>query len=189
MDCHMAWIWYWGENIDMVLVDLFIAFLRVGLFAIGGAYSFLPLIEREVVEKYHWLTKDEFLDILGMVKVFPGAISIKYATYTGFKVAGIPGLIAANLGNFIGPIGVILFASTLYTKFKVMPGSKSSLYMIQLAVFAMMIAMAFQLVDIVHLIQFKNLLIVGIFFILFLYTNIHPALIIITAGVLGFLIK
>ena len=48
----------------MILVRLFISFLRVGLFAIGGAYSFLPLIEKEVVQRYHWLTKEEFLDIL-----------------------------------------------------------------------------------------------------------------------------
>ena len=66
----------------MPLVNLFLSFFRVGLLAIGGAYSFLPLIEKEIVERYHWLTKEEFLDISGLVQIFPGAISIKYATYT-----------------------------------------------------------------------------------------------------------
>lgn len=64
----------------MDLNNLFLSFFRIGSFAIGGAYFFLPLLEKELVEKYHWLTKEEFLEVLGIVKVFPGAISIKYAT-------------------------------------------------------------------------------------------------------------
>ena len=51
----------------MVLLNLFFVFFRVGLFAIGGAYSFLPLIEKEVVERYQWLSKEEFLNVLGIV--------------------------------------------------------------------------------------------------------------------------
>jgi hypothetical protein len=88
----------------MVLVQLFIAFLKIGLFAFGGAYSFVPLIEREVVQNHQWLAKAEFLEILGIVKVFPGAISIKFATYTGYKVAGVPGAIVANFANILALI-------------------------------------------------------------------------------------
>lgn len=169
----------------MVLLNLFFAFLRVGLFAIGGAYSFLPLIEREVVEKYHWLTKDEFLDVLGAIQVFPGAISIRYATYTGYKIAGIPGVILANLGNLFAPVVLVIFASMWYTKYKDIPHVKGAFNMIQLAVFAMIIAVAFKLMNVDQLIQPKNLFILIISFILFLYTKIHPALIIICAGILG----
>ena len=87
----------------MILFDLFMAFLRVELFAFGGADALLPLIEKEVVERYNWLAPHEFSDMLGAAKIFPGALSIKFATYTGYKIAGIPGIIAANLGNFIMP--------------------------------------------------------------------------------------
>ena len=58
---------------------------------------------KEIVEKYHWLSKPEFLDVLGVAKLFPGAISIKYATYTGYKMGGIPGAIVANVGNLLAP--------------------------------------------------------------------------------------
>ncbi|MFC1623992.1 chromate transporter [Candidatus Omnitrophota bacterium] len=169
----------------MILLNLFLAFLRVGLFAIGGAYSFLPLIEREVVERYNWLTKEEFLDILGVARVLPGAVSIKYATYTGYKIAGITGAIVANLGNLLPPVIVIVFFSALYFKYKELRLVKGAFDMIHLAVFSMIIAVSFRLVNIGQLIQFKNILIIVVSFILFVYTKIHPALIIIGAGILG----
>ncbi len=173
----------------MILVNLFLAFLRIGLFAIGGAYSFLPLIEREVVEKYNWLTKGEFLDVLGVVRIFPGAISVKYATYTGYKIAGVPGAIAANLGNLLVPALLIIYASVLYTKYKNLPSVKGAFAMVQLAVFAMIIAVAFRLINIHQLLQLRSLLAVILFFFLFIFTKIHPALIIITAAILGAFLK
>ena len=173
----------------MILVELFLVFLRVGLFAIGGAYSFLPLIEKEVVERYHWLTKEEFLDVLGIVKIFPGAISIKYATFTGYKIAGVAGVIMANLGNLLSPMLLIFFASMVYMKYKDIALVKNAFGMIQLAVFAMIIAVAFQLINVSQLIQPRNLMVVIASFALFIYTKMHPALIIILAGITGIILK
>ena len=173
----------------MILVKLFLVFLRVGLFAIGGAYSFLPLIEKEAVERYHWLTKEEFLDVLGIVKIFPGAISIKYATFTGYKIAGIAGAIAANLGNLLSPMLLIFFASMIYMKYKDIAIVKNAFSMIQLAVFAMIIAVAFRAINVAQLTQPRNLMIVIISFILFIYTKMHPAIIIILAGITGIILK
>lgn len=173
----------------MILVNLFVVFFRVGLFAIGGAYSFLPLIEREVVQQYHWLTKEEFLDVLGIVKIFPGAISIKYATYTGYKIAGLPGAIIANIGNFLAPAVLILFASIFYVKYKELPLVKNAFNAIQLVIFAMIIALAFEIVTISQLTHLKSLLIIVLAFALFIYTKAHPALIIIGAGIFGAILK
>lgn len=169
----------------MILLKLFLSFLKVGFFAIGGAYSFLPLIEKEVVQRYQWLSKEEFLEVLGMVKIFPGAISIKYATYTGYKIAGIWGAVAANIGNFLAPALLIAFASFLYLRYKNVPAVKSAFEAIQLAVFAMIIAVAFQTVSPLKLFQLKSILIIILSFILFIYTKIEPALIIVLAGVIG----
>lgn len=173
----------------MILVKLFLAFLRVGLFAIGGAYSFLPLIEKEVVEKYQWLTKEEFLDVLGIVKIFPGAISIKYATYTGHKIAGMAGVVAANIGNLLAPALLIFTASAFYLRYRNIPAVKSAFNMIEVVMFVMLIAVAFQSIDLHRLIQVRNIAIIIITFILYSYTKIHPALIIISAGIVGALLK
>ncbi len=169
----------------VVLINLFLAFLRVGLFAIGGAYSFLPLIEKEVVQRYHWLSREEFLDVQGITQVFPGAISIKYATYTGYKMAGFLGALLANLGNILAPALLVIFASALYTKYKNAPAFKGAFESIRFCVFAMIIAVAFQTVDMRSLMQFKGVLIVVLSFVLFSFTKVHPAMIIILAGILG----
>lgn len=173
----------------MILVNLFLVFFRVGLFAVGGAYSFLPLIEKEVVQRYRWLTKEEFLDILGIVKIFPGAISIKYATYTGYKIAGVTGAILANLGNIAAPVIFIIFASVFYLKYKDIPMIKNAFDAVRLAIFAMIIAVAFQTIDIHNLTQTKSLLIIILSFIVFSYTKLHPAILIILAGIFGAFLK
>ena len=169
----------------MILLNLFLVFSKIGLFAIGGAYSFLPLLEKELVERYSWLTKEEFLDIWGVARAIPGAISIKYATYTGYKMAGIPGAIVANLGNVLITALLVIFAYGLYTKYKDSASVKGAFNVIQLAVFAMIIATAFRLISVNHLIQLRSLLIIVVSFVLFVYTKIHPALVIIGAGVVG----
>jgi len=169
----------------VILSNLFLAFLRVGLFAIGGAYSFLPLIEKEVVQRYHWLTREEFLDVQGITQVFPGAISIKYATYTGYKMAGFLGVLLANLGNILAPTLLVIFASVFYTKYKNVLVFKGALEAIRFCVFAMIIAVAFQAVDMRNLIQLRSILIVVLSFAIFIFTKINPAIIIISAGILG----
>lgn len=173
----------------MILIKLFISFFKSGMFAVGGAYSFLPLIEREVVQKYGWLTKDEFMDVLGMVGIFPGAISIKYATYVGYKMAGVLGVLAANFGNFIPPVLLILGASLLYNQYKEIPAVKGAFNMVRIAVFAMIIAVAFKLVGIKYLVSLKALIFAALFFIAFFLGKIHPVFIILGAGVLGVLIR
>jgi len=169
----------------MIFIQLFLAFLRVALFAIGGAYSFLPLIEKEVTQRYHWLSREEFLDVQGITQVLPGAISIKYATYTGYKMGGFFGALLANLGNILPPALLVIFASAFYNKYKNDPAFKGAFEAIRFCVFAMIIAVAFQVMDMRSLLQAKGILIVVLSLAIFLFTKIHPATIIILAGILG----
>ena len=173
----------------MILLKLFFSFSKIGLFAIGGAYSFLPLVEKEVVQYHQWLDKPEFLELLGIVKVFPGAISIKLATYTGYKAAGVPGAIVANLGNLLAPTLLMLVATSVYLKYKDLPAVKAAFAMIQYTIFAMIVAVAIQLVDKTHIFELKHIGIIVISFLLFTVTRVHPAFIIISAGLLGAIIR
>jgi chromate transporter len=169
----------------MIYWQLFLSFFKIGLFAIGGAYSFLPLTEREIVEKFHWMTKSEFLDISGLVKIFPGAISVKYATYVGYKMGGYWGVVVSNFANLLAPACFVMAVTVLYGRFKSTPPVQGAFKMIELVIFAMIIAVAFQTIAIKQLMSWSSLVIVVAAFALFMYTKIEPAIIIVLAGLLG----
>jgi chromate transporter len=173
----------------MVLITLFLAFLRTGFFAIGGAYSFLPLLEKELVENHQWLSKSEFLEVVGLAEVLPGAISIKFATYTGYKVAGVPGAIVANIANLLPPVSLMVIALMIYSKYRDIPTVKAALKMVKYAVFAMIIALAFKTIDKSGFFQFKYLAVIVVSFALFAFTKTHPALVILGAALFGGLIN
>jgi chromate transporter len=173
----------------MALMRLFLVFLKVGLFAIGGAYSFLPLVEREVVEAHKWMSRSEFLEVVGMVELFPGAISIKFATYTGYRVAGLPGAVVANVANLLPPVLFMTVASLLYARYGGTQAVRSALVMVRYAVAAMIVAIAIKLMDASHLLDVKVLAVVIAAFLLLTFTRIHPALVIIGAALYGGLIR
>lgn len=169
----------------MILLKLFITFFKVGCFAIGGAYSFLPLMEKELVNNHHWLDKNEFLDVVGMSELFPGAISIKFATYAGYKVAGIPGIIVANFANLLPPLVLMLLVSMVYSRYKHIAVVKGALEMARYAVIAMIIGIAVKMIKIDNLAHFKYVVAILIPLVLFTLTKIHPAFIIIGAALYG----
>ncbi|MEA3507255.1 MAG: chromate transporter, partial [Elusimicrobiota bacterium] len=171
----------------MIFLKLFYVFFKVGLFSFGGAYSFVPLIEREVVVNYGWLTKKEFLDITGFTQIFPGAISIKYASYIGNKQAGLLGVVVANIGHLLPPVLLVIFASKLYNHYKDIPRLKGAFNMVRVAAFSLIIAVAFQLIGFKNLTSVKPVLFAFIFLTVFVVTRIHPAWIILIAGIAGFI--
>ena len=192
--CHTLLTWRTVADIDkgehdMVLLKLFLVFLKVGFFAIGGAYSFLPLVEQEVVHGQGWMSKPEFLEVTGMVEIFPGAISIKFATYTGYKIAGVPGAIVANIANLLPPVLFIMAASLVYSRIRDVPRVRTALHMVRYAVFAMIVAIGIRLVDKGQLLAPKVLVVVIISFLLLTLTKVHPAFVIMGAALYGGLIS
>jgi chromate transporter len=172
-----------------IFLRLGLVFFKISLCAIGGAYSFLPFLERELVHRYNWLTKEEFMDVLGIVKIFPGAISVKFATYTGYKIAGITGAVAANIGNVAGPVLLSIFAFTLYFKYKDLPYVKAAFNAVQISILAMLLALVIQLGNLKEMARLKNIVIFVVSFALFLSAKVHPAFIIIGAGIAGILVN
>jgi len=173
----------------MVVLQLFATFFKIGLFAIGGAYSFLPLVEREVVGNHAWLDKPEFLEVVAMVEVVPGAISIKFAAYIGYKVAGVPGAIAASVGNLLPPVLFMIVAAMLYMKYSGTSWARGALQMVRYAVAAMIVVIAVRMVDRSHLLDLKFLPVIVVTFLLLMLTRIHPAVVIVAAAIYGGLVR
>jgi len=96
-------------------------FLKVGLFTIGSGYSMLVLAQRYVVDTYHWLTLQEFTDLVAISEITPGPIMINLATFVGTKTAGIKGAIFATVGLFIVPFFALYIIALNYAQFKNYP--------------------------------------------------------------------
>ena len=74
----------------MIYLQLFISFLQIGLFSIGGGYAAMPLIQNQVVELHPWLTLQEFTDLITIAEMTPGPIAVNSATFVGIRIAGFP---------------------------------------------------------------------------------------------------
>lgn len=101
-----------------ILLNIFLAFLRVGAIAFGGAYAAIPLVEQEVVTNAGFMTYSEFVDLLALDEITPGPILINSATFVGMKVAGMPGAVAATLGCILVPCIVAISLLFLFRKYK-----------------------------------------------------------------------
>ena len=65
---------------------LFYNFLKIGAFTFGGGLAMIPLVSRIVVEKYHWMTDEEMVDMIAIAESTPGVIAVNLATYVGYKL-------------------------------------------------------------------------------------------------------
>lgn len=114
----------------MILLKLFWSFFQIGLFSIGGGYAALPLIQNQIVDIHHWLTMDEFTDVITISQMTPGPIAINSATFVGIKIAGILGAIIATLGCIFPSCIIVLTVGYLFKKyrsFKVVQGIMNGL--------------------------------------------------------------
>ncbi|WP_257350429.1 chromate transporter [Pseudalkalibacillus decolorationis] len=102
-------------------LHLFLAFFRVGILGYGGGPSSIPLVHKEVVQKYQWMADDEFGDILALANTLPGPIATKMAGYIGFRVAGITGMLNAVLATILPTIVLIVVLLTSLRTFKDQP--------------------------------------------------------------------
>jgi chromate transporter len=103
----------WKEHDMPVLMELFVTFIKIGLFTFGGGYAMLSIIENICVESKNWITHDEMMNITVIAESTPGPIAINCATYVGYKKGKLPGAILATLGVAI-PSFLIIFAISMF---------------------------------------------------------------------------
>ena len=99
------------------LFDLFLAFARIGALTFGGGYAMLPMLQKEVVDKYHWATEDELMDYYAIGQCTPGIIAVNTATFIGQKYKGIAGGIVATLGVVFPSLVIISILAGLINNF------------------------------------------------------------------------
>ena len=95
------------------LLELFITYLKIGLFTFGGGYAMIALIEDEISTKKKWISKEELADIITIAESTPGPIAINSATYVGYKIGGVLGSTLATLGVVIPSLVIIYTISSM----------------------------------------------------------------------------
>lgn len=100
-----------------IIPDLFLSFLKIGLFTFGGGLAMLALIEEQCVEKKHWITHDEMMYVTIIAESTPGPIAINCATFVGYQQAGLSGALAATVGVVLPSFFIIYLISMFLNQF------------------------------------------------------------------------
>ena len=100
-----------------LMVQLFLSFLQIGLFSIGGGYAAIPLIQSQAVDIHGWLTTSQFMDLATISEMTPGPIAVNSATFVGLKIAGLPGAIVATAGCILPSLIIVSFLAYLYRRY------------------------------------------------------------------------
>lgn len=173
----------------MIYWQLLGVYLKIGIFGFGGGYAMLSLIQYEVVDKYHWLTLQEFTDVVAISQMTPGPIGINSATYIGYTATGsIWGSVIATIGRlsaffFIG-ITDFLFLCQIQ-KQQICCRGFTGLRPMTVGLIG---AAALLLMNKENFIDYKSILIFAGAFLLTWKYKIHPILMICLAGMAGLVI-
>ena len=102
----------------MLMLELFGAFFKIGLFTIGGGYAMIPMIQQEIVQNHHWVDLEQLVDFIGVAESTPGPFAVNTATFVGTKCSGILGAAAATIGVVLPSFIIILLIAKAYQKFQ-----------------------------------------------------------------------
>ncbi len=95
--------------------ELFSCFFKIGLFTFGGGWAMISIIEREIVDKHHWIERDDFLDLLAIAQSLPGILAVNIATAVGDKIKGGKGSMISAAGTILPSFLIILFIAIFLT--------------------------------------------------------------------------
>lgn len=100
------------------LWELLFGFLQIGLFSIGGGYATIPLIQEQVVDLHHWLTIQEFTDIITISQMTPGPLAVNTSSFVGIRVAGLPGAVVATFGCVASGFFISIVLYKLFARYE-----------------------------------------------------------------------
>ena len=100
---------------DNTYFQLFSTFFKIGSFTFGGGWAMISIIQREVVEKRHWIKQEEFLDLLAIAQSMPGILAVNISTVIGDRLKGVKGSLAAALGTILPSFIIILMIAIFLT--------------------------------------------------------------------------
>jgi len=170
------------------LMDLFIAFARVGVLTFGGGYAMLPILQREIVEKNDWATDEELMDYYAIGQCTPGVIAVNTATFIGQKNKGIVGGIVATLGVVMPSLVIITAIAAFISNFSDLAIVKNAFSGVRVCVCVLIFNAVVKLwkssvVDKATLIIFVGVFLGSVF------TDLSPILFVVITAIAGIIVK
>ena len=98
-----------------MFLQLFLTFCKIGAFTFGGGWAMISIIQREIVEKHHWIELDEFLDLLAVAQSMPGILAVNISVVVGDRLRGLKGSICAAIGTILPSFLIILAIAIFLT--------------------------------------------------------------------------
>lgn len=98
-----------------IYLQLFLSFFKIGAFTFGGGWAMISIIEREIVDKFHWIERNDFLDLLAVAQSLPGILAVNIATAVGDKLRGGKGSAVAAAGTILPSFIIILLIAIFLT--------------------------------------------------------------------------
>lgn len=170
-----------------LFIKVFISFLKIGVFAFGGGLAMVPLIQREIVEKNHWLSIKTLKDIVGISQMTPGPIAINSATFVGYKVDGILGSIFGTLGVITISFILVTIASHYFEKFKEAKILKAAFLGMRPAIVGLILSVVINFSKDAY-VDIKSIIIALIIGSMLFSKKVHPIVAIISSGILAILL-
>ncbi|MGF7184609.1 chromate transporter [Desulfitispora alkaliphila] len=160
--------------------ELFLGFLRAGMLGYGGGPASIPLVHKEAVEKYKWMTDEEFSNILAIGNTLPGPIITKMSGYIGYKMAGLLGLINALIASVLPTVLLMIGLTSYIALYRDLPRVNGMLQAITPVVGVMLFSLTYSFIkqSKVGLGWFKTIVIGCLSLFFFQFLNVHPAFIV-----------
>lgn len=165
-------------------LNLFLAFTKIGVVGYGGGPAMIPLIHEEAVEAQAWMTDQEFTDVLAMGNALPGPIATKMTFFIGYTVLGWPGAFIALTGLLWPSLTLMMVLGLFFIRFKDMPYAQAMLTAVRPVVVALL-AYTVYVVFGKSITTWHHGLIAVVAFIAVAFLNVHPALTILAAAIVG----
>ena len=146
----------------------------------------IPLIEREVVDKYRWVEKRDFVDLLAIAQSSPGVLAVNMSIFIGYKLRGVRGSVAAAVGNVLPSVVIILLIALFFNKFREYEVVNNVFMGIRPAVVALIASPVFSVAKSAK-IGWTNMWIPLLSALLIVAFGVSPIYIILIAGVGGYL--
>lgn len=163
---------------------LYISWFKMGLFTFGGGYAMLPMIQREVVEKYNWASEEEIMDYYAIGQCTPGIIAVNTATFVGYKVKGIMGGVLATLGVVSPSVIIITIIAACLSNFLDIPIVVHALSGIKISVCILMASSIYKLAQ-KSITNVFGVLLCILAFVMSYFTNVSTVLLVVLAGMTG----